>query len=198
MRSCRNILPHAGEALYFERFFDKEESDGYYTSLQREIPWKQEPIRIFGKEVLQPRLTASFADAGISYGYSGIRLGSLPWTKTLAEIKKRVEEVSASEFNTALVNLYRHGNDSMGWHRDDEKELGAEPVIASVSFGSSRIFRLREYRIKSPVISIELHHGDLLIMTGASQHHWQHQVPKTAKVQGPRINITFRAVKDLI
>jgi len=190
-----NLLPHSGQALFFHGFFPTAQSDQYFNSLQQEINWKQEPIRIFGKEIMQPRLTASFADEGISYGYSGIVLQSSLWTNTLLEIKKRVEEMADEKFNTALLNYYRNGQDSMGWHRDNEKELGINPVIASVSFGSERIFQFREYNGSTKPLSFVLGHGDLLIMRGQSQHHWQHRIPKSASAKEPRINITFRKIK---
>ena len=190
-----NLLPRSGTAFHFPGFFSRSQSDHYFSVLQKEIQWKQEPIYIFGKEIMQPRLTASFADEGIFYGYSGIKLQSEKWTDTLTEIKIKVEEAAGQSFNTALLNFYRDGNDSMGWHRDNEKELGVNPVIASISFGAERIFQFREYKGSSKVLSGKLGHGDLLIMGGESQHHWQHRLPKATGIKEPRINITFRQIK---
>lgn len=190
-----NILPHHGEALLFDNFFSKEESDSFFARLMREVSWKHETIRIFGREVLQPRLTASFADKGVEYGYSGLRLASASWTPALSEIRLHVEQATGTQFNTALLNQYRNGSDSMGWHRDNEKELGAEPVIASVSLGQIRRFQLRPFAAKSPLITVALQHGSLLVMKGECQHYWQHRVPKTSTHCGARINITFRLVR---
>ena len=189
-----NLLPHSGSALFYPGFFSQSESDRYFSLLEKEVQWKQEPIRIFGKEIMQPRLTASFADEGVVYGYSGIKLNSGIWTDTLAEIKSKVEKTARQTFNTALLNYYRDGNDSMGWHRDNEKELGANPVIASVSFGAARNFQFREYKGDTKVLTVKLGHGDLLIMGAESQHHWQHRLPKAPGIKEPRINITFRKI----
>lgn len=190
-----NLLPHKGEAYFYREFFDKAESDLLYQKLLQEVNWKQEPIRLFGKEVMQPRLTCWFADEGKSYSYSGITMQGYPWTEALLKIKTAVERKAGVKFNSALLNLYRDGKDSMGWHKDNEKELGVNPIIASVSFGAIRTFQLREYHTKSSLKSIPLGHGSMLLMRGETQPHWEHRVPKTNKVNSPRINITFRIVK---
>ncbi len=190
-----NLLPHKGEAYFYPAFFDNTESDALFQSLLTQVNWKQEPIRIFGKEVMQPRLTAWFAEEGKSYSYSGITMEAYPWNETLIKIKSKVEKKADVKFNSALLNLYRDGRDSMGWHRDNEKELGVNPVIASVSFGAMRTFQLREYQTKSNLRSIPLGHGSMLLMRGETQPYWEHQVPKTNKINAPRINITFRVVK---
>lgn len=190
-----NLLPHKGEAYFYPAFFDKTESDVLFQSLLTQVNWKQEPIRIFGKEVMQPRLTAWFAEEGKSYSYSGITMEAYPWNEALRKIKSKVEKEADVKFNSALLNLYRDGRDSMGWHRDNEKELGVNPVIASVSFGAMRTFQLREYQTKSNLRSIPLAHGSMLLMRGETQPYWEHQVPKTNKINAPRINITFRVVK---
>lgn len=189
-----NLLPHHGEVFLFPAFFDKTESDDLFDGLRREVPWKQEPIKLFGKEIMQPRLTAWYSDAGISYSYSGITMQGLAWNNYLKIIKERVEHFFKLSCNSALLNLYRQGEDSMGWHRDNEKELGRHPTIISVSFGATRKFQLREYRSKNNLISLELHHGSVLIMKGESQPHWEHRVPKQGKITEPRLNITFRQV----
>ncbi len=190
-----NLLPHKGEAYFYPAFFDKTESDALFQNLLTEVNWKQEPIRIFGKEVMQPRLTAWFAEEEKTYSYSGITMEAYPWNETLIKIKSKVEKKADVKFNSALLNLYRDGRDSMGWHRDNEKELGVNPVIASVSFGAMRTFQLREYQTKSNLRSIPLGHGSMLLMRGETQPYWEHQVPKTNKINAPRINITFRVVK---
>ncbi len=189
-----NLLPNNGEAFLFSPFFSKKDSDSLLQDLLTNINWKQEPIKIFGKPVMQPRLTAWYGNTGKVYSYSGITMQPLPWTNNLQFIKKAIEKKTGTVFNSALLNYYRDGKDSMGWHRDNEKELGTNPSIASVSLGASRIFKLRYYTDKTISHSIELSHGSLLLMKGPTQHHWEHQVAKTAKPVGARINITFRYI----
>jgi alkylated DNA repair dioxygenase AlkB len=189
-----NLLPQQGEVFFHANLFAPTKSDELFQLLKATIQWKQEPIKIWGKEVLQPRLTAWYGDEGKHYAYSGITMKPLPWTAELLLIKKLAEEKSETMFNSALLNLYRDGKDSMGWHRDNEKELGVNPVIASVSFGAARQFKLRHYYNKSLSRSIELTHGSFLVMKGETQHYWEHQVAKTAKPVNLRINITFRKI----
>ena len=136
---------------------------------------------MFGKKVMQPRLTALYGDEGISYSYSGITMEPIPWSKTLLEIKGKVEELAEARFSHVLLNFYRDGQDSMGWHRDNEASLGPEPVIASVSFGVPRRFQFRNYVDKKEKLQIELGHGSLLLMKGTCQDHWEHQIPKSKK-----------------
>ena len=196
MTGSINLLPKDGEVFLFPGFFTKEESDWYLDQLLKEINWKQEPIVIFGKQVMQPRLTAWYGDEGKLYSYSGITMKPAYWTKALQEIKRRIESATGHRFNSALLNLYRDGQDSMGWHRDNEKELGIDPVICSVSFGASRKFQLKHGSEKLLRFNIELTHGSLLLMQGSTQHHWLHAIPKTAKPLQVRINITFRYIVD--
>ena len=191
--TAKNLLPFNGEVLLFKKFFTEDESEKYFNHLLNEIKWKQEPIKIFGKEVMQPRLTAFYGDIEKTYSYSGIMMKPFLWTKELLEVKNKIETSAKVKFTSALLNLYRDGKDSMGWHRDNEKELGLNPVIGSVSFGASRIFQLRNYKDKKIVKSIELTNGSFLLMSGETQHYWEHQLPKTKHV-GKRINITFRVI----
>ena len=191
-----NLLPFQGEVFYYPHFFTLTESDHYFNALQQEIQWKQEPIKIFGKDMMQPRLTAWYGDADKPYSYSGITMQPLPWTNTLQQIKTAIEKLAGVRFTNALLNYYRDGKDSMGWHRDNEKELGINPVIGSVSFGAARVFRLRYYDKKELVRSIELTHGSFLLMRGETQHYWEHQIPKTNSMIGGRINLTFRELKS--
>jgi alkylated DNA repair dioxygenase AlkB len=193
--NCINLLPFHGEVLLFENFFNQKECEKYLNHLMHEIKWKQEPIRIFGKQVMQPRLTAWYGDTGKAYNYSGITMHPHQWTNELLEIKNKIEAVAATNFTSALLNVYRNGNDSMGWHRDNEKELGLNPVIGSVSFGAVRIFRLRDHVDKKLVIPVELDNGSFLLMRGETQHYWEHALPKTNKQIDERINITFRTIK---
>jgi alkylated DNA repair dioxygenase AlkB len=189
-----NLLPFNGEVLYMENFFTHAESDAYYKHLVENIAWKQEPITIFGKQVLQPRLTAWYGDANKPYSYSGITMQPHVWTADLLHIKQRIETIAGVHFTSALLNCYRHGQDSMGWHRDNEKELGINPVIGSVSLGAARKFQLRNYANKSIVKTLDLTHGSFLLMRGETQHYWEHRIPKTKQPTGARINITFRVI----
>lgn len=183
-----------GEFLYIERFFGIQKSDFYLQSFLRDIEWKQEKMNMYGKEILFPRLTAWYGDSDKPYTFSGITLKPSPWTETLTEIKTKIETKTIAIFNSVLLNLYRNGNDSISWHTDAEKELGINPIIASVNFGATRKFQLRHIETKEK-IELELTHGSLLIMQGELQHFWKHQVPKTKKEVKERINLTFRVIK---
>jgi alkylated DNA repair dioxygenase AlkB len=183
------------EVIYYPHFFDKDEADSIYAELISEIPWQQDDIRLFGKTHPQPRLTALFGNEGKPYSYSNIKMQPHPWTSLLQKIKSQVEHVSDTIFTTVLLNKYRDGKDSNGWHADNEKELGINPIIASVSFGAERTFQLKHNSDKDQKKSILLEHGSLLLMKGTTQHFWKHQIPKTAKPIGPRLNLTFRVIK---
>ena len=193
--SSENLLPIDGETRYFSGFFQTDEADQFFKKIKNQIEWKQEPIKIFGKEIMQPRLTALYGNSEKRYGYSGIIMQPLVWTDFLLEIKNRVEEKSKTNFTHVLLNYYRDGKDSMGWHRDNESVLGQNPIIASLSFGETREFQIRHYIEKKLKLKLGLDHGSLLIMSGSSQHHWEHQIPKTAKQLGARINLTFRKIQ---
>jgi alkylated DNA repair dioxygenase AlkB len=184
-----------GEVIIYRNFFEELESDHFFSELLNHINWQQDKIKIFGKEVDLPRLTAWYGDTGKSYTYSGITMNPDPWTQNLLSIKTRIEETVKINFNSVLANLYRSGQDYVSWHSDDEKELGENPTIASISFGATRRFVLRHKSNKDlETIDISLTHGSLLIMKGSTQHFWKHQVPKTAKVKTERINLTFRVI----
>ena len=187
-------LPDA-EVIYYPLFFGKEEADAIYAELVSTIPWQQDEITVYGKKHLQPRLTALYGNEGKSYSYSNIKMQPHPWNSLLQKIKSKVETVSNANFTAVLLNYYRDGKDSNGWHADNEKELGINPVIASVSFGGERNFQLKHNSDKSQKKSIVLEHGSLLVMKGTTQHFWKHQIPKTAKPVEPRINLTFRLIK---
>ncbi|NDP26720.1 MAG: alpha-ketoglutarate-dependent dioxygenase AlkB [Flavobacterium sp.] len=186
-------LPDA-EIIYFPQFFDKKEADTIFERLTNDIPWHQDEIRVFGKTHPQPRLTALFGNKGKSYSYSNIKMQPHPWNPLLKKIKSQVERASDSNFTSVLLNLYRDGKDSNGWHADNEKELGVNPIIASVSFGAERIFQLKHNTISNLKQNILLEHGSLLLMKGTTQHFWKHQIPKTSKKIGSRINLTFRVI----
>ena len=193
MKSEIFSLPDA-ELEYFPNFLNKGKADLLLKKLLKEVPWQQQNIKLFGKEIPQPRLTAFYAEQGISYTYSGLQLKPNSFSTELWELKQKTQELSGFDFNTCLANLYRHGNDSMGWHADDEKVLGKNPVIASISLGGIRRFQFKHKTNKDLKESIELQHGSLLIMKGSMQHFWKHQLPKTKKEVAPRINLTFRKI----
>jgi alkylated DNA repair dioxygenase AlkB len=175
--------------------FTASEAASLFDSLTASIEWRHEEILIFGKRVPQPRLTAWHGDADAHYQYSGLPLTPRPWTDLLLTIRRRVEQVTQTRYNSVLLNLYRDGNDSMGWHSDDEPELGAEPVIASLSLGQTRLFRLKpKKRDGSKTIGIDLTSGSLLVMRGETQRHYVHAVPKSSRAYAPRINLTFRMI----
>jgi alkylated DNA repair dioxygenase AlkB len=187
-------LPNA-DIEYYPNFFESNRANELLEKLKNEIPWQQDDITVFGKTYSQPRLTALFGNEGKPYAYSNIVMQPHPWKPLLQLIKDEIEEVSRANFTTVLLNLYRDGKDSNGWHADNEKELGQNPVIGSLSLGAERSFHLRHNTIKEQKIKINLEHGSLLLMKGETQHFWKHQIPKTAKIIGPRINLTFRIIK---
>jgi alkylated DNA repair dioxygenase AlkB len=194
MKSKIFSLPQA-ELEYFPHFLNTEKANFLFEKLLKEVSWQQQNIKLFGKEIPQPRLTAFFAEKGISYTYSGLQLKPETFSSEILDLKQQTEEVSGFEFNTCLANLYRDGNDSMGWHADDEQVLGKNPVIASISLGGVRSFQFKHKTNKNLKEKIELQHGSLLIMKGSMQHYWKHQLPKTKKEVSPRINLTFRKIQ---
>jgi alkylated DNA repair dioxygenase AlkB len=186
-------LPDA-EILYYPHFFTTEEADGIYQELLEKTPWQQDTIKLFGKTHLQPRLTALYGNEGKPYSYSNIKMEPHPWNPLLREINLKLASEINNTFTSVLLNLYRDGKDSNGWHADNEKELGKNPVIASLSFGAERAFHLQHNTEKTLKHKIILEHGSLLVMKGTTQHYWKHQIPKTAKEIGNRINLTFRNI----
>lgn len=189
-----NILPKDGEVFFFPNFFNKTDSDRLFKSLTDNIKWQQDQIKFFGKMIDLPRLTAWYGENNIPYTYSGIPMNPHPWTTDLLEIKNKIEKEAKVNFSSVLLNLYRSGKDSVAWHCDDEKELGINPVIGSVSFGATRTFKFR-HLIDKTVEKIELTHGSFVLMQGETQHKWEHEIPKTSKPLTPRINLTFRVIK---
>ncbi len=167
--------------------------DHYFQQLQQLLHWRQLEIRMFGRDILQPRLQAWYGEK--EYRYSGLTMQPLPWNAPLLSLKQRCEDRVETRFNTVLANLYRTGSDYMGWHADNEKELGENPVIASVSLGGSRRFVLRHRQTREK-FELELSNGSLLIMAGRTQDTWEHQVPKTQRRVAPRINLTYRMIKN--
>jgi len=189
-------LPNA-ELFYYPQFFQAKKADNLLSVLKEGIEWTQNTIRFYGKESLVPRLEAWYGDEGKSYAYSGIYMNPKPWTPELLTIKQAIEPVAGVSFNSVLINYYRDGKDRVAWHSDDEKELGQNPIIGSVSLGAERKFKLRHKQYKANGLKHEilLRHGSFLLMQGTTQHHWMHEIPRTAKPIGPRINLTFRIIK---
>ena len=185
-------LPDA-DIRYQAGFLSEEDADNLMAVLQYQIPWRQDRIRLFGKEHLIPRLQAFMSDPGIGYTYSGLRLQGVPWPDSLLPLKQQLEILCQQPFNALLLNLYRDGQDAMGWHADNEPELGRNPLIASISLGAPRRFRLRHNSSRA-THGLTLEHGSLLLMAGSTQHHWQHSLPRTRRCQSPRINLTFRCI----
>jgi alkylated DNA repair dioxygenase AlkB len=188
-----------GEVLFYRHFFDFTEGQNILNILVAELEWKQEYIKMYGKLIPIPRLTAWYGDADKPYSYSGISMSPLEWHPLLLEIKSRIETVCDRSFNGVLINYYRDGNDGMSWHADDEHELGKNPVIGSVSFGGTRKFSFKHKNTAHPnnkqLVDIDLTHGSLLLMTGACQSFWLHRIGKTKKHVEPRINLTFRFIE---
>ena len=183
-------LPDA-EVYYWGGFFASNEAHALFEALSKEIRWERHRVRIRGREVDCPRLSGWEGDA--TYAYSGLILRPAPWTPRVDAVRHRIEAATGEMFNSVLANLYRDGADRLGWHADDEPELGPAPVIASASFGAPRRFLLRPKRSGASV-PIVLEPGSLLVMRGTTQRHWMHSVPPTRRPVGPRINLTFRRI----
>lgn len=188
-----NITAADATIEYFPEFIPMGERFSLFEWLLDNVPWQQDDIVMYGKKMPIPRLQAWFGDINADYGYSGITLTTLPWLPALKQLKTEIEHKTQSTFNAALVNLYRDGNDTVGWHSDDEPELGLQPTIASISLGETREFQLK-HKVSKEKLSIRLTSGSLLVMSGNTQHCWQHCVPRSKRVQSPRINITFRKI----
>jgi alkylated DNA repair dioxygenase AlkB len=187
-------LPDA-DMILFDNFFTKQESTKLQQNLIDNIQWRQDKIKIFGRLLDQPRLTAFYGDTKKAYSYSGILMTPIEWNEELLFIKNRVEEVANNKFTSVLLNYYRDGKDSMGWHSDDEKELGQNPIIGSVSFGESRVFQMKhKFQKDIKKVDIPLTNGSFLLMKGTTQHFWQHQIPKSKRQMNSRINLTFRII----
>lgn len=175
----------AGPGLHFDDVFER---------IHAELDWRQLSVRMFGRSIAQPRLTDFRAEPGVRYRYSGLTLDARPWTESLAGMRQLVERRTGHRFNSVLCNLYRDGRDYMGWHADNEPELGPDPVIASLSFGACRRFTLKPRSGQQGKVEFELASGSLLVMSGDLQRHWLHQLPRALRVRDPRINLTFRNI----
>ena len=187
-------LPDA-DLLFDRAFLAPDEADAAFRALRHAIPWEVHRIRLFGREIDSPRLSAWIGDPGAAYRYSGTRFEPHPWPPALAALRDRVAAAAGTRFNSALANLYRDGADYMGWHSDDERDLGPRPVIASLSLGATRRFRLKHRHAPEHALALELPPGSLLLMRGETQRHHRHALPKSVKAVGERINLTFRCIR---
>jgi alkylated DNA repair dioxygenase AlkB len=193
--SLHSIALVDAELAFTEHFYPVAEADELYTRLLNDTPWRQDSIQVWGKSHLQPRLSAWHGDPDTAYSYSGIHLTPNAWTSTLLKIKNDISATTGHPLNSVLLNLYRDQRDSMGWHSDDEPELGKNPVIVSLSLGAMRTFKLKhKTRAEQKILNLDLQHGSLLIMAGSTQHHWLHSISKQTRTIAPRINLTFRQI----
>jgi len=189
-------LPLAGASLSFDpHWLSPEQADALFAVLHAGIAWEVHRIRLFGRLVDSPRLSSWIGDPGAGYVYSGARFEPRPWPEALNAVRDRLAAATGERFNSVLANLYRDGRDAMGWHSDDERELGARPVIASLSLGATRRFVLKHRRQPECRLTLELPHGSLLLMSGETQANYRHGLPRTARPVGPRINLTFRRIQ---
>ena len=188
-----NRLPKDGMVNYYGKVLASKEADQYFDLLTQNILWENDEVIIFGKHIITKRKTAWYGDSDYSYTYSNTTKQALAWTKELSRLKQIVEEVAETKFNSCLLNLYHNGNEGMGWHSDDEKSLGKNNTIASLSFGAERNFSFKHKHTKQ-IVSLVLEHGSLLIMKDTTQTNWLHSLPKSKSVTQPRINLTFRTI----
>ncbi len=186
-------LPDA-ELAFAPAWLPRNAADALFAQLLTTIPWEVHRIRLYGRMVDSPRLSCWIGDPEATYTYSGTRFMPRPWPAALQPLRDRISAACGEDFNGVLANLYRDGSDAMGWHRDAEAELGPRPVIASLSLGAPRRFVLKHARDPARRVALELPHGSLLVMRGATQRHYRHALPRTAKPVGARINLTFRRV----
>jgi alkylated DNA repair dioxygenase AlkB len=191
------VLPMPDAVVsYYPNFYNEAQALLFQEEIKQDTLWQEDDIKLFGKVYKQPRLTALYGDSNKPYRYSNIQMTPNQWTPTLLKIKEDIERISNQKFTSVLLNLYRDGSDSNGWHSDDEKELGKHPFIASLSFGANRIFHFKHRQDPRLKFKIALEHGSLLLMGGATQEFWKHQIPKTKRKLSPRINLTFRQIKE--
>ena len=190
------IVAHNDLKVRIEKnFFNQVDSNELLKKIISDLPWESMAIKMFGKDITIPRLQCWVGDKGCDYKYSGKKLNRQDWTTDLIMIREKIYKELNIDFNSVLVNYYRDGKDSMGWHSDNERELGPNPTIASISLGSERDLVFRN-KINKEVLPIPQTHGCLILIDGKTQKNWQHAIKKTRKVIGPRINMTFRNIID--
>lgn len=191
--STTNLLPYDGTVLYYGKVMAKHEADNYFNRLMTSIEWKHDEAVIFGKHITTKRKAAWYANERYAYTYSNITKQALPWTEELLQLKQLTEKLTKATYNSCLLNLYHTGEETMGWHSDDEKSLAREQAIASLSFGAERKFAFKHKRT-GETISMLLEHGSILVMKNATQTNWLHRLPPTKKVATARVNLTFRTM----
>ncbi len=187
----QNVLPNDGTVHYLGMILNQDQANHYLQNLLREVPWKNDEAIIYGKHIITKRKVAWYGDKNFAYTYSNTTRFALPWTKSLFELKTKVETITQQKFNSCLLNLYHDGSEGMTWHSDDEEALGKNTTIASLSLGAERKFSFKHKRTKQTV-SLVLENSGLLVMKDETQTHWLHSLPKTTKVMRPRVNLTFR------
>lgn len=190
-----NVLNKDGEANYYGIIMTTSEANTYYNLLLKNINWKNDEALYHGRHIVTKRKVAWYGDQGFLYTYSNTTKQALPWTNELIDLKRKTELITNSQFNSCLLNLYHDGNEGMTWHSDDEKSLGKNTVIASLSFGAERKFSFKHRRTRQ-TISLLLENGSLLVMRGNIQSNWLHSLPLSSKINHPRINLTFRTIID--
>lgn len=188
-----NLLPYDGTVVYYGKVMSHAHAQHYLERLLEDIEWKNDEAIIFGKLIITKRKIGWYGDSNYQYTYSNTTKQALPWTKELLELKKLAEEISGTTFNSCLLNLYHDGNEGMAYHSDDEKSLGKNTTIASLSFGAERKFSFKHKQTKDTV-SVQLEHGSLLVMKDETQSHWLHRLPPSKKITRPRVNLTFRTI----
>ncbi len=196
IKNNKNLLPIDGALYYEQNFLESNISSNYITELLKEVNFKNDESIVFGKHYLMNRLVGWVGEHPFSYGYAQIKRKAELWSENVLKIKRLVENATDAQFNSCLLNYYPTGEDGMGWHADNEKELGKNPVIASLSLGAERKFSFKHIKTKEKV-DLQLGNGSLLVMSGVIQHHWKHALPKTKKVRTPRMNLTFRNIIDI-
>lgn len=190
-----NLLPADGIVNYYGKILEPAESEYYLEKMLSEIAWKNDEAIIFGRHLITKRKAAWYGDKPYEYTYSNTTKQALPWTKELLELKTLVEQASGTRYNSCLLNLYHDGQEGMAWHSDDEKDLGKDSAIASLTLGAERKFSFKHKQTKETV-SLVLEHGSLLVMKGTTQTYWLHRLPPTKKVATPRVNLTFRTMVE--
>lgn len=192
------IILEGADLLFDPRWLPAGAADKLFAALReparRGIDWEVHRIRLFGRELDSPRLSRWIGDPGTAYRYSGVRFEPAPWPRALMAVRKAVGAAAGEDFNSVLANLYRDGQDTMGWHSDDEPELGAQPIIASLSLGATRKFVLKARAAGGSKLELPLEHGSLLVMRGDTQKNYRHALPRSKRVRGERINLTFRRI----
>lgn len=188
-----NILPFDGDVIYYGVIMNQKKATYYFDKLLNTIQWKHDELIIFGKHIITKRKVAWYGNKGLEYTYSNSTKKAITWTDELLELKHSIENISDTSFNSCLLNLYHDGEEGTSWHSDNEKELGEDPIIASLSLGTGRKFVFK-HKITKQKVSVFLEIGSLLVMKGKTQEHWLHTIPKTKKVHSPRINLTFRKI----